>query len=127
MKLETIDAFLMLQGDISVPIISLQLICVCYGHKLVISFCPRLKKLFLFLSFLVIKRKMRPGWKFALLVLVAGTLCQCKYVLATSCKNPRSVFSFFYLVSRKEEVRLNLPVFCNSQDYKFVGVFVVNE
>lgn len=76
---------------------------ICYGHELVISRCPRLLTFFSCLI-LATKRKMGRGWKFSLLLLIVGMLCQCKYSLTQVCKHwtqEAVLSSFFYLVSHR--------------------------
>lgn len=76
---------------------------ICYGHELVISRCPRLLTFFSCLI-LATKRNMGRGWKFSLLLLIVGMLCQCKYSLTQVCKHwtqEAVLSSFFYLVSHR--------------------------
>lgn len=87
-------------GDCFVLIISLLFVFICYGHELVISRCPRLLTFFSCLI-LATKRKMGRGWKFSLLLLIVGMLCQCKYSLTQHWTQEAVLSSFFYLVSHR--------------------------
>ena len=76
---------------------------ICYGHELVISRCPRLLTFFSCLI-LATKRKMGRGWKFSLLLLIVGMLCQCKYSLTHVWKHwtqEAVLSSFFHLVTHR--------------------------